>query len=487
MRLIALSLLFCLLLTGCKVGPDYHPPDTPMPSSFSEDRCGETCAISDEDLIEWWTFFNDPLLNQLLEESICGSFDYRIALAQVYQARSQYWVQFTQILPQIEMDGLATRYRTSRSFATSLSTPSAASNAALPPVHNFFQLGLDAIWEIDLFGKLRRSADASYDLWQATAAEARAVKIIVLSEVAATYTTICALQRKISLQSEFVSLDEELLNLSTSRFNAGLANAQEIEGYSAALESEKAALMLLETDLRQSIYSLSILLGRNPEDLIDDFQIARPIPYATGRVPAGIPADLLRRRPDIRKAERQLAAATEQIGIAVAQLFPSISLAGSSSSYASNPLQGANIGYSSDNISRLFKPASRIWGIGAFIEWPIFDFGQRVSNVNTQISLEQQSYLSYQKTVVSALEETESALVAYFNEEERLKDISRQATANENSYRLTEDLFQSGLGDYSQALQARAVWLTALNTLTESQQAVTTDLISIYKAMGGDW
>lgn len=476
--------LFLLLAiaSGCMVGPDYHPPLTPMPEEYSEDREDETYVVSDEDLVQWWTVFCDPFLNELLEESIAGNFDYRIALEQVLQARAQYWVQFTQVLPEFDGSFTATRFKTSQAFASQSS-----STTTISPYQNFFQCGFDAVWQIDLFGGLRRAARAAYDSWEAAGETAQAVKITVLSEVANTYAVITSFQEKVSIAKQVVDVDQELLLLASQRAVAGLANDQEVETAKASLELDQAALKAFEITLRQTIYSLAVLLGREPETLLEDFQEIRPIPQAEGKIPAGLPSDLLRRRPDIRSAERQLAAATEQIGVAVANLFPQVSLTGSSTSFASNPLQGANIGWSSDRIKKLFTPLSEIWGYGAFVSFPVFDFGKRDAAIDVQIALREQAYLNYQKTVITALQEVEQALTAYFNEEERLRHLAASVDASRKSLDLSTDLYQSGLANFTQVMQAKQIWLAALNTWTDSRQALTTDLIAIYKALGGDW
>ena len=469
-----------------------------MPLSFTEERVEESVPINDDDLVRWWTAFKDPFLNQLLEETLNANFDYRIALQRVYQARAQYWIQFTQILPEVDFDAQGTRFRASQSFtnSTSASTttsantnPVAASTSITPvsPIQNFFQLGFDAIWEIDLFGRLRRAADAAYDTWEATNEDARGVKILVLSETANTYVSICALQKKNAIASEVVTIDEELLELSFYRFDAGLTNEQEVELAKATLEGDKAALKALQIALKQTIYSLAVLLGKMPELVITDFQIEHPIPQAEGMAPYTLPSDLLRRRPDISSAERQLAAATEEIGVAVAELFPQVSLVGSSSSFAANPLQGANIGYSSPSLSKLFSGSSRIWGIGGILTLPMIDFGKRLSAVDVQVFLRNQAFLNYQKTVISALQESEQALTAYFNEEERMNDFYRQVQANRRNFDLIADEFQAGLVDYSQVLEAKETWLSSVSNLAGSQQALASDLIAIYLAIGGDW
>lgn len=498
-------LLSLILLSGCKVGPDYSPPITPMPLAYAEDRPNKTATILDEDFFEWWTLFNDPFLDYLLEEALWGSFDYRIAVEKIYQARAQFWVQATELLPELDGDFQASRFRTSQSFAnrntntttTNVANASCAGASALAtptvsavrisPIQNFFQTGLDAVWQIDLFGQLRRSADASYDLWEASAEDARAVKIVVLSEVANIYAAICAAQKKASTIQQIVNLDKSLFDFSNERFRSGLADEQETQTALAALRADEVNLLTAQTVLKLNIYSLGTLLGKDPESIIDDFKEIHPIPYASDRVPAGLPSDLLRRRPDIASAERNLAAATEQIGVAVAELFPKISLTGSSSSFASNPLQGANIGFSSDQANKLFKKDSLVWGIGALVTFPVFDFGKRMAGVDVQRSLQHQAYLTYQKTVITALQEVEQALVSYFNEEKRVQLLIQDAQAYERILDLVSDQFRAGLANFTQVMQARANWLYSVNTLIDSQEALAQDLIAIYKAMGGDW
>ncbi len=485
-----LLLLIAFSLSGCKVGPDYRQPEVILPNSYVEDLKDQTVEIEDIDLVNWWKTFNDPFLDNLLDIAINRNFDFKIALERVFQAKAQYWIQFVQILPEFDATAVGSRFRTSQSFGSraipAVPTPTAATTT-ISPFQNFYQTGLSAIWEIDLFGKFRRAADASYDLWQASEDDMKGVKIVVITEVADTYATICALQKTLNIANQVLELDNDLLLLAKSRFDAGLANTQEVETAIASLEADRSQFSLTEALLKQSIYSLSVLLGMLPEDLIGEFQIEREIPRSYGKIPVGLPSDLLRRRPDIRSAERQLAAATEEIGVAVADLFPTLSLTGSSSSFASNPLQGANVGVSSDTLNKLFKPASLIWGIGGFVTMPIFDFGKRQAAIDLQIALRNQSYFNYQKTVITALQETETALATYFNQEKSLHSLERQVKANDNLMMLTKDLYESGLLNYTELLQVKNIWLQSLTSLTNNEKALMTDLIAIYKALGGDW
>lgn len=491
MKRLLIFLSLPLMASGCKVGPNYSPPPTIVPANFIEDQPSRTTPISDEDLVQWWEdTFNDPFLDQLLEDTLQYNFDLHIALERVYQARANYWVQFTSILPEFDADFQATRFRTSQSFASAATGTSAAAAAAtttLSPFQNFYQTGIDAIWQIDLFGKLRRTAQSAYDAWEATIEDARGIKITVLSEVANLYVTICYFQTKVDLAKQLIEFDEGIAAMSNERFLSGLADEEEIVESLSTLEADKAVLNVLEIALKQNIYSLAVLLGRLPETLVDDFAINRPIPYPSGKIPETLPSDLLRRRPDIASAERSLAAQTELIGVAVADLLPSISLIGSSSSFAANPLQGANIGFSSDTFHKLFTSPSRIWGIGTLITLPVFDFGKRCAAVDIQKFLTNQAFLSYEKTVILAFQEVEIALATYFTEEKRLGHFTRQAGLDKRNLDLISDQFQAGLADYTQVLQAKEKWLASANSLTDSQQAFTNDLIAIYTALGGDW
>jgi multidrug efflux system outer membrane protein len=468
-----------IALVGCKVGPNYHGPERATPVAFSEINGDEPILSASEDLIEWWKIFNDPFLDSLLNETMQGNFDYRAALERIIQARWEYSIQAAQILPEINGDFQAAHFRTSQSFS--------AASPGGNPVQNLFQAGLNAVWQIDLFGKLRRSANASHLIWEATCEEARGVKISVLSEVVNTYATICAYQSRVDLAVQRVSSAEEMLGLTRAQFDAGLSNEQAVHISSASFESAKADLAFYEIGLKVNIYSLATLVGREPESVIQDFSSTHLIPSAMAIIPVGLPSDLLRRRPDIVQAERNLAAATEQIGVAVAELFPQIALTGSGGTFGSFHSQGANIGFSSDSANKLFSSQSRAWGFGSIISFPVFDFGKRAAGVSVQKSLAEQAYIAYQKTVIRALEEVEQSLVSYFNNEKRVGNLIEQVRAYEKTLVLTTDQFEAGVIDYLQVVQARVNLLSAIQTLTDGQQELATDLVSVYRALGGDW
>jgi outer membrane protein, multidrug efflux system len=469
------------------VGPNYHQPETAMPLEFEEANQEE--PVTDADLCQWWKQFQDPMLDSFIEAAYRGNYDYRIALEQVVQARDQYRIQRSYLWPEIDLNAVAVRSRFSQSLVTSSAqqasvtgvspsqsiTTGAIGAPSIGPIQNFFQVGFDAIWELDIWGKTRRGMRAAYDQWEASIYSAQNVMITVLSEVARDYIAIRSLQLQIDLAEELIWIDEREWYLAKTLFDAGLDNQIQVEEYLATLEADRAALPLLESSLKQTIFALAILLGRQPEGLSSEFATLAPIPSGIEKVPAGLPSDLLRRRPDIRYAERQLAAATEQIGVYVAGLFPSVSLTGMGYGFESNKLNQWLIG------------KSRYWNIGPSLNWNLIDFGRTCAQIDIAKSEQRQALLTYEQTVISALQDVEGALVAYFEEMKRWSDFEAQVAASKCALELTEDLFESGLADEFQVLDAYRTLVNAETSLILSQQSLTSDLVALYKALGGDW
>ncbi len=482
-----LYLFLLAMLCGCMVGPNYHRPETAMPLEFEEAH--HTESVTDADLCQWWKQFQDPMLDSFIETAYRANYDYRIALEQVAQARDQYRVQRSYLWPEIDLNATAIRSRYSQTLITSSAQQAAAIGTSpstsitsgaigaplVAPIENFFQVGFDAIWELDIWGKIRRGMRAAYDQWEASIDSAQNVMITVLSEVARDYIAIRSLQLQIDLAKELIWADEQEWHLARALFDAGLDNQIQVEGYLSTLETDQAALPVLESSLKQTIYALAILLGRQPEGLAAEFKTLGFIPAGVEKVPAGLPSDLLRRRPDVRYAERQLAAATEQIGVYVANLFPSISLTGNGYGFESNKQNQWLIG------------KSRYWSIGPSLNWDLIDFGRVRAQIDMAKSQQRQALLTYEQAVISALQDVEGALVAYFEEMKRLGDFEVQVAANKRSFDLTEDLYESGLADEFQVLDAYKTLIHSENNLTLSQQALSSDLVALYKALGGDW
>jgi NodT family efflux transporter outer membrane factor (OMF) lipoprotein len=471
------------------VGPDYRTPETAMPGQFLEGKEAKGDSAPDSALCHWWKQFQDPLLDSLIAEAVRANYSFRIAVEQISQARAQYRIQASYLWPEIDLNAEAVRSRNSQNFFTSsggsASSTGSATGSILPTFQNFFQIGLDAIYEFDLFGKYRRSKNAAYRLWEASKENAQDILISVVSEVAVSYVNICALQQLIALTVGKIEADNEELALTQVLFDAGLASEIQVETIRATLESDSSQLPVLYTSLKQTIYGLAVLLGREPEGLVSTFQTAHSIPQGTDRIPLGLPSDLLRRRPDIKRAERQIAAATEQIGVAVADLFPRVTLTGIT--FSGGQLAGSGYGYESGSLNTWFKPSSRAWSIGPAIRWDLIDFGKTRANIRVQNSLQKQALLTYEQTVMASLQDVEGALVAYFQEQKRRDHFKEQADALLSSLELTQDLFQAGLADAQQVLDGRKALIEAQSSLVASEQALTGDLIAVYKALGGNW
>jgi outer membrane protein, multidrug efflux system len=481
MKRAILTLL--VLLTGCMVGPKYKQPETAMPSEFVENKADG--YLSDADLCEWWKQFDDPLLDSLIEEAAEKNYDLRIALEQIIEARAQYKVQGSYLWPEIDLNAVATRNRYSQNIFTTASSATSFASAKEssvsrgsmfgPAIQNFFQVGFDAVWELDVWGKYRRGKQAAFDQWEASEFNAQNVLITVISEVARDYVSIRSLQQQIELTKRKIKADKRELELTKVLFDAGLDSWIQTDSIIATLESDEAALPVLESSLKTTIYALAVVLGKQPESLANAFEEITPIPSGLGRVPAGLPSDLLRRRPDIRQAERQLAAATEEIGIAVSGLFPSISLTGN------------GYGYESNKVKNWLSFPSSYWSIGPSVNWDLINFGKTRGQINIAKSVQRQALFTYEQTVITALQDVEGALVSFFEEQKRNLHLYEEMAATQDSLRLTEDLFQAGLADELAALEALKTWLSSEITLTQSKQALTSDLISLYKALGGNW
>ena len=468
------------------MGPNYHKPETAMPSQFEEENNAE--MVTDEDLCQWWKQFEDQMLDALIEEAVEANYDLRIAVEQIIEARAQYKIQGSFLWPEIDLNATANRSRFSNNLFTSSSSTTSTSAGASPAsvassnvasisgtIQNFFQVGFDSIWELDFFGKFRRGKQAAFDLWEASKDTAQNVQITVISEVARDYVAIRGLQLQIELTQKKIWVDERELALVEVLFDAGLDNQIQIETLISTLESDRATLPVLETALKQTIYALAVLLGRQPEGLVAEFEESTPIPSGMGRVPIGLPSDLLRRRPDVRAAERQLAAATEQIGVAVADLFPHISLTGNT------------YGFESNKQNKWLIASSRYWNVGPMLNWDLIDFGRTRGQIAVANSQQRQALLTYEQMVISSLQDVEGALVAYFEEHKRTVDFENQVAADRRSLELTEDLFEAGLVDESQVLTALKTTIASETSLIQSQQALTSDLIALYKALGGEW
>ncbi|MCP5505067.1 MAG: efflux transporter outer membrane subunit [Chlamydiales bacterium] len=456
--------LVLIALTGCAVGPNYQTPEVALPSSYHEPHDKEEIDLSE--LKEWWTTFNDPLLNVLIHEAISQNLDLKIAVEKIHQVRAEYQIEAAELYPKIDLTAEQRRTRISQNLFDS--------SFLGPPLQTLYKVGFDASWEIDIFGKRRRAKEGAYYSYEAEVNSARDVYITLLSEIAATYIQIRGLQQKIALSKRDIYIQKELLELAEVRFVAGLDSELSPQEVAVNLEESQALLPTLETSYRESLHRLAVLLGKTPESLHVDFEEQGTIPVSDTPIPIGLPSDLLRRRPDIRKAERILAAATANVGEAIADLFPRFSLIGS-------------FGFESNQTNNWFKAKSRSWSLGPNIDWPIIYFGRIRANIRAQNAKQEQALLNYEQTILTSLEDVENRLVAYYKEEERVHRYEKQVEAARRSYVLTRDQYLSGLVDFSSLLDADSTLVFAENNLVESQQSLSTNRVALYKSLGGDW
>jgi multidrug efflux system outer membrane protein len=469
-----------MLIVGCTVGPNYVPPNMTVPRNFSEALSTTQPAnrASAAQAVRWWTTFNDPVLNSLIDRSLQSNLDLRAAESRIRQARAQYGVTLAGEYPTVSTSGSFSRRRGSTALSASSSSSafrSASSSAGKPS--NLYQAGFDATWEIDVFGGVRRGIEAAESDIEATVEDRRDVLVILLSEVARTYIDYRGFARQIAIATENVKAQKETLNVTRRQFEAGLKTATELDvaRAQALVATTESQIPELDISLRQTAHSLALLLGKDPQALLEELGTAQPIPAAQGTIPRlGVPAELLRRRPDIRRAERQLAAATARIGVASADLFPKFSLTGS-------------LGLESVRFKDIASYGSRFWSVGPSVSWPIFDAGRIRANIRIQNALQEQAFIRYQNAVLVSLQDVENSLVAYSREQTRRTSLNDAVEANKRAVTLATQRYNAGLTDFLSVLDAQRSLYAAQDQMVLSDRFVSEDLVALYKALGGGW
>jgi len=450
--LAAIALAALLTLAGCAVGPNYRTPEIGVPSAWT----GTTNMTAAAD--RWWAAFKDSTLDSLVSRAVATNLDLRLAESRVRQARAQWGVQFAGFWPSADAFGDYSR--------------SLASKA--PAAVNLYRAGLDASWELDVFGGTRRAVEAANADIAASLADRRDVLVTLLSEVAFDYINLRGLQRQLVIAKQNLASQEHSVELTRKLFGGGLNSKLDVANAEALVATTRSVVPALESQVRQTIYSLSVLLAREPSALLDELSIEAPIPVTPPEVPIGLPSDLLRRRPDIRRAEAQLHGATARIGVAVADLFPKFSLTGT-------------LGTSGDKSSALVKWDNRFYSVGPTVTWSLFDAGRIRANIKVQNELQEQALLGYQKALLTALSDVEGSLVAYVKEQQRRQALAEAVTLNQEAVTLATQLYTQGQTDYLNVLSAQRSLFASQDTLVQSERAVATDLVAVYKALGGGW
>jgi len=529
-----ISAVLPLGLAGCTVGPDYKAPKQLVPATFTASVATSHIAATPAtapatqpttqpaappppvvNLQRWWESFEDPTLDSLIDRAVRSNLDLRIAQSRVREARGQLIIQEAAGLPTLNADGGYNRYRFSKE-GFYIPSPAAAGNggrlsgASAPPPSgggtlgrvnpavaerraqassgsssglasaftkteiDTFQGGFDSSWEIDVFGGTRRSVEAASADQQASIEARRDTMISLLSEVARNYIEVRGVQRELRIADENIKSQQDTLDLTRSRFQAGLATDLDVARAEAQLASTKATVPGSITMLQEAIHRIGVLLGQSPTALELELTREAPIPAPPPLVPVGLPSELLRRRPDIRRAERQLAAANARIGAATADLFPRFSLTGS-------------LGLAAGTFRNLGRLDSVYYSIGPSISWPIFDAGRIRANINVQNEREEQAAAQYEAAVLNSLEDVENALVGYTQEQARHRDLQVAVDSNRRAVDLANQLYQKGLTDFLNVLDAQRNLFASEDSLVQSEQAMSSDVVALYKALGGGW
>jgi len=462
--LLGLTLLGLTLLgaNGCMVGPDYVEPEVEVNDSFllTEDA---RITADPVDKMEWWTVFNDPMLDALIEEAYAQNLTLRQAAVLVMEAMAARGIAVGELFPQSqEVSGSFDRTKLSES------PPS-------PVVYeNRWSLAFDAAWELDVWGKFRRNIESSDAALDASLASYDDVMVSLVAEVAATYVEIRTLQLRVDIAKSNVKLQEEGLRLAESRFTNGQTSELDVAQARAVLEQTRADVPSFRVQLQQAMYQLNFLLGTPPRDLLARLGDPARVPTAPAEVAVGIPGDLLRRRPDVRLAERQAAAQSAQIGVAEADLYPSFFVSGA-------------LGLQSDRTGDLFDSGSWTGSFMPGFSWPILNYGRIKNNVRIQDAAFQAAILQYQNTVLAAGQEVESALAAFLGTQEEVRHLTESVTASKRSLELARIRYVEGSSTFTRVLNSQEQLQEVQDRWALTQGDVAQSLIATYKALGGGW
>lgn len=468
---IFLRAIFCLssfltiqIFTSCAtVGPDYAPPKKSISEDWHTQLKGGLTAgeIDHQTLAAWWTTLNDPKLSNLIDRAIMGNLDLKKARARVREARARRGIARADRFPTLDTTGSGTWSRTSKDTGTGKTS-------------DLYAASFDAGWELDIFGGVRRSVEAAEADLQASQEDLHDVLVTLLAEVALNYVEVRTFQNRLTVAEANLEAQNETYQLTKWRHQAGLIDELAVEQARYNLENTRSQIPSLRTGLEEAMNRIAVLLGEQPGKLHEKLEKGEPIPVTPLNVAVGVPADLLRRRPDVRRAERQLAAQTARVGVATADLYPKFTLSGS-------------IGLEALSLSNLSSSGTWTLTGGPKITWAIFKAGAIRQNIEVQSALQEQYLIAYEAAVLSALEEVENALVAYAEEQQRRQSLKEATEAAQKAVELAQHKFQAGLTDFSNVLEAQRSLLSFQDQFVQSEGTVTSNLVRLYKALGGGW
>jgi multidrug efflux system outer membrane protein len=451
-----------LLLAACAVGPDYKTP-VQAPVVLQNAPAGAFSTANPE--AQWWKAFNDPVLDGLISQALAGNLDIRVAVARVDEARALFKDARLDQLPRVTADGSYTKSDQQQPGSNGQRVESET-----------YQAGFDAGWEIDLFGRVRRGVESARAEAGAAQADLRDAQVTIAAEVARNYLELRGAQARLAVANRNLDTQRETLRLTQVRYNAGAGSPIDVASAQARLNATEAAIPALITAEKRANYRLCVLVGKRPGEL-DATLTAKTDAEVTpliAALPIGEASDLLRRRPDVQAAERRLAAQTAKVGVATADLFPRVRVSGF-------------IGFLSGSASGFGNSASQAWSVAPTVSWPALDLGGAHQRLKAAQARNDASLAVYDQTVLRALEDLETALVAYRQQQAQLVSLTNQAAASRRAAELARIQYKEGGIDFLVLLDAERTLLAAEDSLTVAETGVNTNVVAIYKALGGGW
>jgi multidrug efflux system outer membrane protein len=462
----AAAILLSAALAACAVGPNYHRPETQVDATFA--NAGEPGLAAGDPIERYWTAFGDPMLTQLVEDSVTHNKDLAEATANLRAARAARRLAGFDQFPTVTLTGGYTQNQDAQQQFPGFASTESQRN------FDIAQAGFDGLWELDLFGRVRRNVEAARADVGASEATLRDARVSVIAEVARDYFILRGLQDQLSLTKRNAENEFSTLKLTRTRLEAGRGNELDTSRAEAQWQTTLSSIPTLEASIATTIYRLSVLTGRPPTALVDTLSPQAAAPELPLLSSIGTPELLLRHRPDVRVAERQLAAATARVGVAMGDLFPKVTLVG-------------DFAYVAPGFSDIGQSESKFYSVGPSISWAAFDLGRVFARIGSSRAQTDAALARYQGAVLGALEDTEGALITYGRSQSRREALRVAAAASDKAASLAQQRFEGGLIDFLEVLDAERTALSAELLLSQSRTDMATSLIAVYKALGAGW
>jgi len=461
-----LYMFFCVLffVSGCiSVGPDYIRKDPKVPQNWHArlDSGLIPGSMKPEILSMWWRTFKDDELISLEKRALKTNLDLKDALARIREARARRGISQAGFFPFLDSNDSAKKHKISE-------------NSGTGKIVKLYSLGFDSNWELDIFGGVRRSVEAYQAELEAAKESLHDVMVSLLAEVARNYIEVRTYQNRLASLEKNIQVQKDIYRLNISKYRAGTIDRLPLEQSLYNLEQTRSRLSVLQTGLEEAKNRIAVLLGESPGMVHEELSVCESIPVPPETIVVGVPAETLRQRPDIRKAERELAAQTARIGVATADLYPKFRLNGT-------------LGLESISTGNLLAYSSRTWSFGPSVSWNIFDAGKIRQNISVQNAIQAQAMVKYKATVLKAQEEVENVIVAYSKEQHRKAYLAGAVAAARHAFKLSMDKYKAGIAGFDDVLEAQRTLVRLEDDLLESKGNVAMDLVRLYKALGGGW